>query len=188
MNLLETLLKAGDGKSGIVEQIAGKFGLDANQANSALSNLLPAISRSIQKNVEGEKAPSLLSALNTGSHQRYLDEPSTLSNQETIDDGNAILGHLFGSKDVSRNTAAHAAEKTGISADILKKILPMVAAAAMGAVSKQTSKSGLLSSAIEQENTEGSSSDASAMLTAFLDADKDGSVMDDVLSMAKRLF
>ena len=186
MNLLETLLKAGDGKNGIAEQIANNFELSSDQANSALSSLLPAISRSIQKNMKEGGLQSLLAALNKGSHQRYLDEPETLKKQEAIDDGNAILGHLFGSKDVSRNTAAHAAEQTGIGADILKKILPMVAAAAMGGLSKQTSEKGLLSSAVEQENTD--SSGASDMLTAFLDADKDGSIVDDVLSMAKRLF
>ena len=34
------------------------------------------------------------------------------------DDGNAILGHIFGSKDVSRGVANQAADLTGIGGDI----------------------------------------------------------------------
>ena len=54
-------------------------------------------------------------------------------------DGNKILGHILGSKDVSRNVAAAAANDTGIDADLIKKALPLVAALAMGAMSKKTS-------------------------------------------------
>ena len=43
-----------------------------------------------------------------------------------------FLAILFGSKDVSRAVAGHAAKQTGIGADVLKKMLPMVAAMAHG--------------------------------------------------------
>jgi len=49
--------------------------------------------------------------------------------------------HLIGeltSKDVSRAVAGRAAEKSGVSPDILKKMLPMVAMMAMGGLGKQT--------------------------------------------------
>jgi hypothetical protein len=47
-------------------------------------------------------------------------------------DGNGILGHILGSKDVSRQVAAQASARTGIGADVLKKMLPLVATLAMG--------------------------------------------------------
>jgi hypothetical protein len=60
-------------------------------------------------------------------------------------------------------------------------MLPVVAAMAMGALSKQSSGAGVqaLSNAQPQEGLMG-------MLGQFLDADKDGSVVDDVLGMASK--
>lgn len=46
--------------------------------------------------------------------------------------GNDILGQIFGSKDVSRGVAEEVAGSTGISSDILKKMLPILAMAVVG--------------------------------------------------------
>ena len=64
---------------------------------------------------------------------------------------------------------------------MLKKMLPVVAAMAMGALSKQRSGGNVqtLNNAPAQEGLMG-------MLGQFLDADKDGSVVDDVLGMASK--
>jgi hypothetical protein len=80
----------------------------------------------------------LIKALASGDHARYLDGDES----DIVDDGNAILGHVFGSKDVSRGVAAHAAETTGIGSGILKQMLPIVAAMIMGALGKKTMGSG----------------------------------------------
>jgi hypothetical protein len=50
------------------------------------------------------------------------------------------LGHLFGSKDVSRQVANGAAAKTGIGADVLKRMLPMLASLAMGALAQRAAR------------------------------------------------
>lgn len=67
------------------------------------------------------------------------DNPASIADQALIKDGNGILGHIFGSKDVSRNVAGRAAEQTGISSAILRKMLPMVATLVVGALSKKAS-------------------------------------------------
>jgi hypothetical protein len=76
---------------------------------------------------------SLLAALAGGDHARYLDG----QDDGAVDDGNAILGHIFGSKEVSRGVAAHAAASTGIGASILKRMLPVIAAMVMGYLAKR---------------------------------------------------
>ena len=53
-------------------------------------------------------------------------------------DGNGILGHLFGSKDLSRAVAAQAAQATGIGQQILQQMLPAIAAMIMGGLFKQS--------------------------------------------------
>ena len=52
--------------------------------------------------------------------------------------GNQILGHIFGSKDKSREVASQASEQSGVDPSILKKLLPIVAGAvAMHYVTKR---------------------------------------------------
>ncbi len=181
MDLLNMLLNQGGGQA--VRQIAGNFGLDEKQAASAISSLLPALGQGLARNASSQDGmESLWGALSGGQHQRYLEDPSILNQQDSINDGNGILGHILGSKDASRQLAQQASERTGIGTDILKKMLPMVATLAMGALSRQTA------------STPSPSPDASGapglpgILGQFLDSNRDGSIADDVLGIASRLF
>ena len=97
----------------------------------------PALMNGLKKQAGAEGGlAGLTKALQTGNHQRYVDNPELMSSEETRLDGNKILGHLLGSKDTSRNVAAQAAESTGIDAGLIKQALPMIAGLAMGALSK----------------------------------------------------
>lgn len=176
MNLLESLLSS-ENSDGL-RQIASQFGLDESAARNLVGQLTPKLSRGIKHNTETDAGLSALDqALARGSHQQYLKDPARLTSAAGIADGNAILGHILGSKDVSRNVAANAAQATGIDSGIVKKILPMVATAAMGMLSKERSS----------EATAGSSSDTRGLLDAFLGADDDNK-LDDVLDLARKLF
>ena len=184
MNLLSTILESNGGN--IVQQLSRQFGVNENQARSAAGQLIPALARGVQKNVSSaDGLAGLLGALQGGSHEKYLDNPNSLADQDTVSDGNSILGHILGSKDVSRNVASHAAGETGLDASMLKKMLPVVAALSMGAMSKKL-KQGELGNIASLQS--GSSAGGLGMFASFLDADKDGSVMDDVLGLAKKFF
>lgn len=137
MGLADLLLGSLGGNA--TTELAQKFGISPDQAASAVSALAPALASGFQRNVSAEGGlESLLGALMGGGHQQYVDDPTTLGLPGTIDDGNAILGHVLGSKDVSRQVAAQASSQTGLGADLLKKMLPVIAAMAMGALSKNT--------------------------------------------------
>ena len=186
MNLLETVLNAGGGS--VIQQLSKNFNLNSQQTNSTLKALLPMLSQGVKKNIStGEGTQAFLGALSKGSHQRYIDDANTLNAKETISDGNAILGHLFGSKEVSRNAANHVASQTGVDASVIKKMLPIVASVAMGAISKEATRSDILAPDSTQQSHSAPSQPA-LLLKNFLDSDKDGSVVDDVLDMAKRFF
>ena len=181
MSLLKTILESQGGA--VAGQLAKQFGLDANQASSVLGQLVPALSAGVKRNVaQQDGLDGLLSALSKGNHQRYLDDSSQIGQQSTVDDGNKILGHLFGSKEVSREVASRASQQTGVSSDMLKKMLPVVATMVMGGLSKQSNSgaggalAGLLGGG--QQKSAGQS-----LLTSFLDSDGDGSVADDLLGM-----
>lgn len=179
MNLLDTITD----NPALLGQLAESFGLSQGDTKNAVGQLLPALGRGIGKNAATPGGlGGLLDALGKGSHQRYVDRPEELGRPETVADGNAILGHILGSKDVSRNVAGHAAKETGLDEGILEKMLPVVAAAVMGSLSKQTSGGGLAGL------RDGQGGSAADLLGGFLDAGGDGSVADDLLGLAKKLF
>ncbi len=181
MNLLETILQSGGGA--VVQNMAQSLGIGETQAQGALGQLLPSVARAISKNAStGEGLSSLLGALNGGNHQRFLDNPSMLGHEDCAREGNGILGHLFGSKEVSRGIATRASEQTGVGADILKKMLPMVASVAMGALSQKASGTGMIGSQAQAQ------SQGLGGLSAFLDFDGDGSIADDLLGIAAKKF
>ncbi len=190
MDLLKTILEAQNG--GSVKQLANQFNLDESQASSAIGKLLPALAAGMKRNMGNQQGlDGLLGALASGKHRRYIEEPEALTRPETIQDGNGILGHILGSKDVSRQVASRASEQTGIDANILKKMLPMVAAMTMGSMSKQSADAGILGGAAGQPAAApqaAASSGAAGMLSKMLDSDGDGSIADDLFGMAKKFF
>ena len=180
MNILNTILNAQGGSA--VGQLAKQFGLDQRQADSVLSQLVPALAGGVKNNINQQGGlDSLISALNKGNHGRYLDDMNQLSNQSTTDDGNAILGHIFGSKDVSRQVASRASANTGVDSSILKKMLPVIATMVMGGMSQQSSNVGGALGSLLSGGNQGSSSAMGSILGSFLDADGDGSIADDLL-------
>jgi hypothetical protein len=171
--ILDMLMNAGGG--GAVEQVGQRFGLSNNQTSSALSQLVPALMAGLQRNASQQGGmEALAGALSGGHHAQYLENPDLLSQEATTNEGNAILGHIFGSKDVSRAVAGRASEETGIGADVLKKMLPVVATMVMGGLSQKSAAGGA------------NPAEASSFLGSLLDRDRDGSMADDVMGMLGR--
>lgn len=188
MNVLEALLNAQGG--GAANNLGRQFGLNGGQAQSAIEALLPALAGAMNQNA---RAPggldALLGALAGGSHGRYVDDPAALGDPGTVQDGNNILGHLFGSKEVSRQVAARASQQTGIGAEVLKKMLPVVAAMVMGSLARRGQAGGGQGGAgaglgMGQAPAAASGGGLLDMLTPMLDRNRDGSAMDDILGMA----
>jgi hypothetical protein len=113
VSILNALLSSAQG--GALQQL----GIDDAGAQVLLKNIVPALTGGMKKNVAGAGGiEALTNALGQGNHERYLDEPDALRDSFAITDGNGILGHLLGSKDVSREVASRASSSTGID-DVL---------------------------------------------------------------------
>ena len=194
MNILESLI--GNQNSGVVSELARQLGVGEDQARAAAGQLIPALTRGLKNNASTDSGlSSLIEALQGGNHHNYLDNPSSLGQASAVQDGNSILGHIFGSKDVSRNIANYGANQAGLTSSLMKKALPILAPLVMSALSKKvlgkgnssggggifgggnTNNSDIFGSGIAANKNRG-------MLESFLDADKDGSMWDDLLGMA----
>ena len=181
MSILDAMINAQDGAA--VRQIGSQLGLGEDQTATALSALVPALAAGVQRNAQTEGGlGDLISALSSGHHDQYIDNPTSLVGPSAVAEGNGILGSLLGSKDVSREVAARAATQTGLSADVLKKILPLAATLMMGALSKQ---SGARSPAAAA-GLGGTGGSIMALLAPLLDQNRNGSIVDDVTSMIGR--
>lgn len=153
MNMMDMIMQAAGGNT--AQEAGSQFGLSPEMSQKAIGALLPAISSAMKQNTASPQGlAGLLGALQNGGHEQYLDNPQSLA-QNAPTEGNAILGHLFGTKEVSRAVAGRAAEQTGIDSGVLKKMLPMVAMMAMGGMSKQTNSNqgiqGMLAQAAMQQ-------------------------------------
>lgn len=181
MNVLDMILS--DDKA--VNQVARKLGISDDEAQNGLKQLIPALARGVARNADdGTGTNDLVRALETGNHGRYLDNPDILGESTSVDDGNGILGHIFGSKDVSREVATRAAGNTGITSAILRKMLPMAASLVMGALSRRVLGGGSGGGGIFG----GGQSPALGGLAGLLDFDRDGSIVDDILGLVARKF
>lgn len=176
MNLLDLIVNAQGG--GTVRQMGQQVGLNESQTAAALSAVMPALANGLQQNVQTSGGlGGLIAGLGSGAAANALDNPSALADPSAVNTGNGILGQILGSKDVSRSVANQAAAQTGLSADILKRLLPLAATMMMSAVLQRAGA-----------GAAGGLSDGglASMLGPLLDGNRDGSIVDDVASMLGR--
>lgn len=179
MNILEAVLNAQQGAA--VREAGQSVGLSSEQTSSALEALVPALAAGLHRNAaQPGGLDALLGALAGGNHARYVEDPSALGRPDTVADGNAILGHILGSKDVSRAVATQASAQTGIGAEVLKRLLPIAATMVMGSLARQQRAPAAAAGA--------GAGDLFGMLTPLLDRNRDGSAVDDIIGSVGKLF
>ncbi len=186
---------------GGLQSMARELGISESQAASGAAALAPAILGGFKKQAQSqpgglEGLGGLLGKLGGGA---LLD--NVLAPQPTqVDRGNEVLGQIFGSKDVSRTVAQNAAARTGLSPDLLKKMLPMLGMLVAGYMAKQggagapvqaAPKSGGLAGALGGllkggGGAAGRKSGAGRVggLASMLDMNGDGNPLDDIMRLA----
>jgi len=137
LSLYDMMMQAQNGNA--VEAMARQFGLAQEQATKAVAALMPAFSEGFKRNAANPyDLAAFMKALTGGDHVKYFEDIGKAFTPQGLAEGNGILGHLFGSKDVSRAIAAQAAQMTGIGQEIYKQMLPVMASALMGGIFKQS--------------------------------------------------
>ncbi|MRH99301.1 DUF937 domain-containing protein [Kriegella sp. EG-1] len=193
MSGLLDLLSSPMGKQ-LISGVAGQTGQSTDQTGSVLSMALPVLLGAMKKNASTpEGAQGLMSALSSGKHDGgILDNLSGLFgggvDQAVMDDGAGILGHILGSKQPQVENAL--SSKSGMDAGTIGTILKVAAPLLMGYLGKQTKQSNvsdangigdLLGSVMGGGQA---ANQQQSLIESFLDSDGDGSILDDVASMA----
>ena len=213
MNIADILAQ-----SGALDSVAQELGIDSQTAAAGAAVLLPAILGGFKNQAQAapgglEGLGSILGNLGGGG---LLD--AVVGSQATpVQQVNDILGQIFGSKDVSRTVADHAAGQSGLSADLLKKMLPIVAMLVAGYMAKQHAGGGAAAPAAAPAAggnltgmlgqvlgsvlgggqpaaapaaapaAGGAMGGAMGGLGSLLDMDGDGNPLNDIIGMAGRL-
>ncbi|HEY1496174.1 MAG TPA: DUF937 domain-containing protein [Candidatus Solibacter sp.] len=122
---------------GVVDQLAGQFGINPQQAASAVSTLLPAIAGGLKEKLASGGGAALSDLISRGSLAKFADNPASLASPDALTLGNSMLSQIFGSGDLS-NIASTVAQKVGISSGVITAMLPIATALLGGLLSKST--------------------------------------------------
>ena len=126
-SLYEIVGNANDGEA--IQILGREFGLTPEQTQSAVAALLPAISTGLKQSTSSVDGLGNLFAL-MGQHKDlpalYGDTKIALS-AEGVAAGNQVLSFIFGSPEASRAVVDAAEKFSGVSSNILQKLLPVLA-------------------------------------------------------------
>lgn len=184
------LLNSDLGKQ-LISGASAQTGASESKTAEVLSMALPVLLGAMKKNVQTQEGASgLLGALSNKHDGSILDNLGSLLgggnvDQSVMNDGAGILGHVLGGKQpVVENTLS---QKTGLDAGTIGQILKIAAPILLGVIGKQTKQndvndSSALSS-ILGSMLGGQPKGNQSLIESLIDADGDGSVLDDVAGM-----
>lgn len=181
--LLDELMgQLGDGG---VDQIAKGLGVDQGAASKAIGMALPAILGGMANNAAKPDGANALATAVDDHDPGIFDQLGPLLSGEGP--GAAILGHVLGNK--QQNVQQNLAGQTGLDLGTITKLLPVLAPIVMGFLAKKKQDGGLDSASLgnvlnQERQTQEKSNPGLGGLASILDADGDGSIMDDIAGMA----
>ena len=177
-----------------LNQLTSQIGGNESDVKGGLTAALPAILGALNRNTQtAEGAESLNKALEKHDGSVLNDISGYLSNPD-LTDGAGILNHLFGGQ--TNNVAQAVSQSSGLDTNGSMKMLQMLAPLVLGALGQQKKENNLDAAGLDSltsmlASNFGSNEQASGMMglvTNLLDADKDGSIVDDVMGLVGKLF
>ena len=174
----------------LISGVAGQTNQPEDKTANVLSMAMPLILGAMKKNVSTpEGAQGLMSALSSNHSGGILDNIGGLFgggvDESVISDGAGILGHVFGNKQPQVENAL--SQKSGLDAGTVAQILKIAAPIVMGYLGKQKAQSNVSDgsgmNALLGSMLGGQPQENQSLITTLLDADGDGSILDDVAGM-----
>ena len=184
------LLNSDLGKS-IISGVSSATGTDQSKTSSVLTMALPVLMKAMERNAATpEGAQGLLGALNNKHNGSILDNLGGLFDggidEDVKTDGDKILGHILGQK--KQGLEQIIGQKAGLDVSSVDNILKVAAPILMGVLGQQAkqnnvSSQGDISNLIAGLLGGNDTQNEQSFLENILDADGDGSIVDDVAGM-----
>jgi hypothetical protein len=178
------------GKS-IISGMSGNTGTDQNKTSSVLTMAMPVLMKAMERNAASPQgAEGLMGALNNKHDGSILDNLGGLFSGGVDDgvktDGSKILSHILGSK--QQGVQQVISQKAGLDVSSVASILQIAAPILMGLLGKQAKQNNIgskndLDGLLGNMLGANSATSEQSFLEQILDADGDGSVVDDVAGM-----
>ena len=183
------LLGSDVGKS-LVQGMSGQIGQSKSKTSNLLTMALPMLMQAMKRNANSDEGASgIMGALkkHDGSILDNVGDLFSGNNADTVSkDGGKILGHVLGNRQENIQNAL--SQKSGIDAGSVSQILKMASPIVMGVLGKQQRQNkvdspggieGLLGGFLGNKAVDKDQN----FLESILDADGDGSVIDDISGM-----
>ena len=189
MSGLLDLLNSPMGKT-IISGVSGSTGQSESATGNVLSMALPVLMGAMKKNVQTpEGAAGLMGALSGKHDGSILDNLGGLFqggvDKNVEQDGAGILGHLLGGNQANVENAL--SSKSGMDAGAVAQILKVAAPILMGVLGKQSKQNNVSDAggmnALLGGMLGGQPKENQSLISSLLDADGDGSILDDVAGM-----
>jgi hypothetical protein len=138
---LNDIIQASQGGQG-VNNLAQQFGLSPEQAQSAISALIPGLSAGLQKQAASlDGLSGIINSLNQGMHQQTYSTPQ--GTQPAGEPNNAALGQIFGNNQILNQIVQQAAAASGVNAAVLQQMLPVLVSMVFGGMFHSMTNQGL---------------------------------------------
>lgn len=176
MTILNTILENSLDEN-ILATLSDKSGIDIKGVQSLITQIAPKLLDGAKENLRGKSDSSdLIKMIADTNLEKIKKEPNKI---DTLNNSN-MLNQLFSSlNENEKDVTDELSKKSGFDVSSISSLLPMVAPLILGALNKQTNLS-----STDTSNT----NDITSMLVDFIDQDNDGSVVDDLMGMAKKIF
>ncbi len=190
-SLTEQLMEQLSG--GGLSQIGKVIGADETATGSLMATIGPLLTSALAKNASTpDGAQALASALSKDHDGSILDDLGGFLGKPEAANGAGILGHILGKKEAPIEQGI--AKSSGFSAGQIGQLMKVAAPLLMGLLGKKQREKALDANGLsaylggKRQVEEQQRPDMMKMLTGMLDADKDGSSLDDIMGMAGKLF
>jgi hypothetical protein len=185
----------------LLEQVSGdqmttaaaEVGTEPSKARQVMQIALPLLMQAMTRNAStAEGAAQLHAAVERDHDGSILDMLPQLLSGQTQSGGAGILGHLLGAQE--GRVVEQVAKSAGVDSGTAMKLLMMAAPMLLGAVGKQQKAQGLdangLASMLQGQTQQAQQAQPGLLgtLNSLLDANHDGSAIDDLVGMAGRWF
>lgn len=191
-------------QSGSLDKLAAQLGLDPSTADQLADMLAPTIGSAAKRRIDHGEAQAVLGQLRGQDRARFWQSPETAAAPDAMQAGEGFLEAVFGSREASNSIASAAAERAGAQPSQVASFLPALAVILQGALQERAPDGeiddvlagssrmgaagggglmGLVSNLVGGNASQG----GLGQIASMLDADGDGSPLDDILGQVMKV-